>query len=62
MVLLQDPSDPTHHTRGDVLVRFLDLDDLEPSRQRRVFFKVLLVFGPGGGGDRAELAAGQCAA
>ena len=42
-----------------VLVGLLDLDDLEPPGQGRVLLEVLLVLGPGGGGDGAQLAAGQ---
>ena len=59
VVLLQDRGDPAHHPDGAVLVGLLDLDDLEPPRQRRVLLEVLLVLGPGGGGDGAQLAAGQ---
>ena len=59
VVLLQDRGEPAHHPRGAILVGLLDLDDLEPSGQGRVLFKVFLVFGPGRGGDRAELAARQ---
>ena len=37
----------------------LDLDDLEAAGQSRVLLEVLLVFGPGGGGDGAQFAARQ---
>ena len=45
---------------GDVLVGLFDLDDLEPPGEGCVFLEVLLVFGPSGGSDGAELSAGQC--
>ena len=38
-------------------VGLLDLDDLEPPRERGVLLEVLLVLGPGRRGDRAQLAA-----
>ncbi len=41
------------------LVGLVDLDQLEAAGQRRVLLEVLLVLGPGGGGDGAQLAAGQ---
>ena len=41
------------------LRRLLDLDDLEPAGQGGVLLEVFLVFGPGGGGDGPELAAGK---
>ena len=59
VVLLQHRGEPAHHPDGAVLVGLLDLDDLEPARQGGVLLEVLLVLGPGGGGDRAQLAAGQ---
>jgi hypothetical protein len=37
----------------------LDLDHLEAAGQGGVLLEVLLVLGPGGGGDRAQLAARQ---
>ncbi len=42
-----------------VLVGLLDLHDLETAGQRRILLDVLLVFGPGRGGDRAQRAARQ---
>ena len=45
------------HRDGDRLAGFLDLHHLEAAGQRGVFFEVLFVFGPGGGGDGAEFAA-----
>ena len=41
------------------LARLLHLDDLEAPRQRGVLLEVLLVLGPRGGGDGAQLAARQ---
>ena len=41
------------------LVGLVDLHDLEAPGQRRVLLEVLLVLGPGRGGDRAQLAARQ---
>ena len=38
---------------------FIDLDRLEASGQRGVFLDILAVFCPGGGGDRAQRAAGE---
>ena len=37
----------------------LDLDQLEAARQGGILFEVLLVLGPGGGGDGAQFAAGE---
>ena len=48
-----------HHRDRHRLRRLLDLDDLEAPRQRGVLLEVLLVLGPGGGRDGAQLAAGQ---
>ena len=42
-----------------VLARLLDLHDLEAAGERGVLLEVFLVFGPGRGGDRAQLAARQ---
>ena len=59
MVLLHGPSDAAQHQERLVLVRLVDLDDLEAAGQRRVLLDVLLVLGPGGGGDGAQRAARQ---
>ena len=59
VVLLQRRDDAAHHQDRLVLVRLVDLDDLEAPGQRRVLLEVLLVFGEGGGGDGAQRAAGQ---
>jgi 4-hydroxy-3-methylbut-2-enyl diphosphate reductase IspH len=47
------------HVDCRVLVRLFDPDELEASRQRRVLFEVLLVFGPGCRRDRSEISARQ---
>ncbi|MNV91302.1 hypothetical protein D3C71_1857820 [compost metagenome] len=49
----------TQHEAGIGIVGLVDLDHLEAPLQRRVPFEILLVFAPGGGGDGAQLAAGQ---
>ena len=59
VVLLQDAGESPHHPNGDFLGGLLDLHDLEPAGQCRVLLEVLLVLGPGGGRDRAQLAAGE---
>ena len=48
-----------HHQQRLGLVGLVDLHALEASRQRRVFFDVLLVLGKGGRADGAQLAARQ---
>ena len=50
---------PRIMTMACVLGRLLDLHDLEAAGQRGVLLEVLLVLGPGRGGDGAQLAAGQ---
>ena len=50
---------PRIMTMHCVLARLFDLHDLEAPRQRGILFEVFLVFGPGGGGDGAQLAARQ---
>ena len=57
VVLLQHGHDAAQHLHAAVLVRLVDLHDLEASGERRVLLEVLLVLGPGGGGDGAQLAA-----
>ena len=59
VMLLQRADQSAHHLHGHRLARLLDLDDLEAPGQRRIALEVLLVFGPGGGGDGPQLAAGQ---
>ncbi len=45
-----------HQTRG-IVVGFVDLDELKAAFERGVAFEEFLVFRPGGGGDRPQLAA-----
>ena len=59
VVLLQRGDQAAHHVDGGWLGGLLDFDDLEAPGQGGVFLEVLLVFGPGGGGDGAQFAAGQ---
>ena len=59
MVLLQGADQAAEHFGGIGLSGLLDLDDLKASREGGVLFEVLLVFGPGRGGDRPQLAARQ---
>ena len=58
-MLLEDRRDAAHHQDGLFLARLGDLHDLEAPRQRRILLDVLLVFGPGRGGDRAQRPARQ---
>ena len=48
-----------HHSDGPRDFGFLDLDDLEAPLEGGIGLEVFLVFHPGGGRDRAQLAAGQ---
>ena len=57
VVLLHRAGDAAHHQDGLLLARLVDLDVLEAARQRRILLDVLLVLGPGGGADGAQLAA-----
>ena len=59
VVLLQRVDQAAHHVHARGFRRLFDLDDLEAAGQGGVLLEVLLVFGPGGGGDGAQLAAGQ---
>src|SRR5215469_6281984 len=47
------------HAVALLLGWLLHLDDLETSRQGSIFFEVLFVFRPGGGGNGTKFAAGQ---
>ena len=49
----------SEHQAGGVIIRLVDLHHLEAALQRGITFEVLLVFGPGGGGDGAQFAARQ---
>ena len=59
VVLLQYPGHAAHHEQGLGLARLADLDDLEAAGEGRILLDVLLVLGPGGGRDGAQLAARQ---
>ena len=59
VVLLEHAGDAAQHQHRLRLVGLGDLHHLEAARQRRVLLDVLLVLGPGGGGDGAQLAARQ---
>ena len=59
VVLFQRRRDAAHHQDRLLLARLVDLHDLEAARERRILLDVLLVFGPGRGGDRAQRAARQ---
>ena len=60
VVLLEHRRHAAQHQHGLLLVGLEHLHDLETTGQRRVLLDVLLVFGPGGGTHRAQVAAGQC--
>lgn len=57
--LFVDLGEPAQHHDRVGLAGLVDLDRLEPALERRVLLEVFLVLGPGGGGDRAQLAARQ---
>ncbi len=59
VVLLERLDQPAHHFRGGALIRFLDLDHLEPAGEGGVLLEVLFVLGPGRGGDGPQFAACQ---
>ena len=59
VVALQVTHHAPEHAAGLLLVGLVHLDDLEPARQGGVLLHVLLVFGPGGGCDGAQLAPRQ---
>ena len=59
VVLFQGADQAAHHLDGGRFAWLLDLDHLKPAGQGRVALEIFLVFGPGGGGDRAQFAAGQ---
>ena len=60
VMLLEHAGQAAHHADGAVFVRLIDLDDLEAAFESGVGLEIFLVFHPGGGGDGAQLAAGQC--
>ena len=59
VVFLQHGRHAAQHVDRLGLVRLGHLHDLEAPGQRRILLDVLLVLGPGGRGDGAQLAAGQ---
>jgi hypothetical protein len=59
VMLLKRGHRAAQHEHALLFAGLLDLDDLETPSQGRIFFEVLLVLGPGGGGDGAQFAAGQ---
>ncbi len=58
-MLFQSSGDATQHQHAGSLVRLLHLHHLKAPRQRRVAFKILLVFRPSSSGDGAQFAARQ---
>ena len=52
-------ADAAQHGDRLVVVGLVDLDDLEAAGEGGILLEVLLVFGPGGGGNRAHFAARQ---
>src|SRR6185312_5799463 len=60
VVLLHHAGHAAHHQDRLLFARLVDLHGLEATGQRRILLDVLLVFGPGGGADRAQVAARQC--
>jgi len=59
VVLAHLAEQATKHVDGLVFVRLFDLDHLEAAGEGGVLLEVLLVLGPGGRGDGAQLATGQ---
>lgn len=59
VMLLHLRQQPTKHVDGLVFVRLFDFHDLETTSQCGVFFEILFVFCPCGGGDGAQLATRQ---
>ena len=57
--LLELLLDAAQHGGCLLLGRLLDLDELEAAGEGGVLLEVLLVLGPGGGGDGPQLAAGE---
>ncbi|MNT07505.1 hypothetical protein D3C72_1422120 [compost metagenome] len=60
MTLFVDLGQATQDGHRLIDRRFVQLHRLEAAGQGRVFLEVLLVLSPGGGGDGAQLATGQC--
>ena len=56
---LERGDEAANHGDRHLFARLLDLHRLEATGEGGVLLEILLVFGPGGGGDRAQLAAGE---
>ena len=59
VVVLQHRHHATQHLHAPAFIRLVDLDHLEAARERRILLEILLVLRPGGGRNRAKLAAGK---
>ena len=59
VMLFHSGSDSSHHQNALFLTGLGNLDHLEPAGEGRVLFNVLLVLGPGGGGDGSQSTAGE---
>ena len=59
MMRLERRQQARQHVERRLFIRLLDLDDLKAAAQRGVVLEILLVLGPGGGRDRAQVAARQ---
>jgi hypothetical protein len=59
VMFFQKRPDGPHHDHGLGLIGFFNFDDLKAPGHGGVLFKVLLVFGPGGGGDGSQFSTGQ---
>jgi Protein of unknown function (DUF3170). len=59
VMLLQFGGNATEHFHGGDFIRFLDLHQLKTPGEGRVFLEVFFVLQPRGGGQGAQLAAGQ---
>ncbi len=53
-------ADATQHRDRFLVVGLVDLDHLEAAGEGGILLEILLVFGPGGRGDRAHLATRKC--
>src|ERR1017187_5567894 len=59
VVLFKRGRDAAQHHHALQFFGLFDLDHLEAAGESGVFFEIFLVLGPGGGGEGAELAAGE---
>ena len=60
VVFLERANDAAQHDHALFFGGLFDFDNLEAASKRGIFFEEFFVFGPGGGGDRAQFAASQC--